>query len=309
MSLNAQEQSALQFATADSSEHLEETDQNILAVGFKAALHAGRLIQTARAQEDFETEMKDDQSKVTNVDRNGELLIASVIKRHFKDHQMTGEELHHAAQDHENFSWGVDPVDGTNAFTMHETGVSVSISVMKGNQVKMGLVYAPFYGRLFYALGDQPSRLLEQQANFGVQGYANIPHGYNLPIASLLKVEGISINLHPRTTSQTLHSVLQKDLHRKDLGRIREVGGSIAAQIANSVKGNNAFVCDWGKKPAAHHDLAAAAKIARNAKGSVINFDGNDIPNIGHTGLLIASISKELNLKILKMIRESVGAY
>ncbi len=88
---------------------------------------------------------------VTEADREAERAIRDLIGARFPDHGIVGEELDNKASGGD-FTWIVDPIDGTRAFI---TGVPVwgtLIGLMVGGRPVAGLMAQPFTGEVFLSL-------------------------------------------------------------------------------------------------------------------------------------------------------------
>jgi myo-inositol-1(or 4)-monophosphatase len=87
---------------------------------------------------------------VTDVDRKCEGIIIDSITREFPSHSILAEE----SGEHNPggfFKWIVDPLDGTTNYTHGFPVFCVSIGVMSGDSVRVGVVYDPMRDELFTA--------------------------------------------------------------------------------------------------------------------------------------------------------------
>jgi histidinol phosphatase-like enzyme (inositol monophosphatase family) len=88
---------------------------------------------------------------VTEADREAELAIRELIGGRFPDHGIVGEEWD-AKDTSSEFTWIIDPIDGTRAFI---TGVPVwgtLIGLMVGGKSVAGLMAQPFTGEVYLSL-------------------------------------------------------------------------------------------------------------------------------------------------------------
>jgi myo-inositol-1(or 4)-monophosphatase len=76
---------------------------------------SGDFIRPFFANPDLEVELKDDQSPVTAADRGAEELMRRMIRLKFPGHGILGEEFGPENEGAE-FTWTLDPVDGTRSF-------------------------------------------------------------------------------------------------------------------------------------------------------------------------------------------------
>jgi histidinol-phosphatase len=84
-------------------------------VMLEAARRAGELSLTYFQRADLSVDWKANSTEVTEADREGELLIRSMIEKAFPGDAIVGEE--HAARGGESgWTWYIDPIDGTRSF-------------------------------------------------------------------------------------------------------------------------------------------------------------------------------------------------
>jgi myo-inositol-1(or 4)-monophosphatase len=87
----------------------------------------------------FDTEMKGDVDPVTQVDRDAETAIRSVIGSHFPDDHVLGEEGGGDDWRHGRV-WIVDPLDGTVNFVHRLPQVAVSVALWSDGRPLVGVI-------------------------------------------------------------------------------------------------------------------------------------------------------------------------
>ena len=86
---------------------------------------------------------------VTDADRAFEKFISKEIKKKFPSHQIIGEEFGHK-KTKSDFSWVIDPIDGTRSFVIGNPTWSNLISLnYKGNPV-LGLANFPILKKYYF---------------------------------------------------------------------------------------------------------------------------------------------------------------
>ncbi len=91
---------------------------------------------------------------VTEADRAAELAIRQTIEHSFPDHAIIGEE-HALKTGSSDFSWIIDPIDGTRAFISGLPVWGTLIGVAHQQKLFAGLMAQPFIGETFLALDGQ----------------------------------------------------------------------------------------------------------------------------------------------------------
>ncbi|MBR9692634.1 inositol monophosphatase [Candidatus Woesearchaeota archaeon] len=109
-----------------------------LDVAIDAAKKAGE-IHKKYFQHQVEIEVKEDKSLVSTADKESEAVIIETIKATFPDHAFFGEETGKSGDS--EYTWVIDPLDGTHHFLRGIDHFSVLIALMKGDEVIMGVSY------------------------------------------------------------------------------------------------------------------------------------------------------------------------
>lgn len=87
---------------------------------------------------------------VTIADTEAEKKIVSIIRRYFPGHNILAEEGKYKKGACE-YTWVIDPLDGTSNFASGLPIFCVSIALVKNNQPVIGVVYDPTRDELFFA--------------------------------------------------------------------------------------------------------------------------------------------------------------
>lgn len=87
---------------------------------------------------------------VTNVDKECELLIRKELKRYYPDYNFFGEELGFE-DNNSDFTFYIDPIDGTNQFIKKSGHYAVIIGLVEGKNPVQSVVYLPAKNELYSA--------------------------------------------------------------------------------------------------------------------------------------------------------------
>jgi histidinol phosphatase-like enzyme (inositol monophosphatase family) len=87
---------------------------------------------------------------VTVADRAAEAVIRAEIGRAHPDHGIRGEE-HGWQQGTSNYTWVIDPIDGTRSFILGQMHWATLIALNDGERVVVGVAHQPFVGESFVA--------------------------------------------------------------------------------------------------------------------------------------------------------------
>lgn len=135
-----------------------------LAAAINAARAAEKVILN-HYQTSIKVELKSDFSPVTVADVEAEKAIKAVLVEEFPDYGFYGEETGRDRADAE-YTWLVDPIDGTKCFIRQRPFFSTQIALYRNGEVVLGVSNSPAYGEFAYAergcgafLNDAPIRV------------------------------------------------------------------------------------------------------------------------------------------------------
>ena len=122
-----------------------------LNIAVKAARRAATVINRASTQLDLLTvQSKSPNDFVTEVDRAAEQAIIEVLRDAFPGHGILAEESGESGPESE-FTWIIDPLDGTTNFIHGLPQYAVSIAQTKNGVLEHAVVYDPNTNELFTA--------------------------------------------------------------------------------------------------------------------------------------------------------------
>jgi myo-inositol-1(or 4)-monophosphatase len=90
---------------------------------------------------------------VTVADRGAEAVIRAAIARAHPDHGIRGEE-HGWQKGASNYTWVIDPIDGTKSFILGQLHWATLIALNDGARPVVGVVHQPFVGETFVGTAD-----------------------------------------------------------------------------------------------------------------------------------------------------------
>lgn len=125
--------------------------EKVARVAELAADQAGVVLMElyGRAQIEYKGEI----DLVTEADKKAEELIVGVIREHFPEHGIFGEEsgAHDEGSAAGEICWYIDPIDGTTNYAHGLPLFAVSIGVAVRNRVEVAVVYNPAYNEKYVA--------------------------------------------------------------------------------------------------------------------------------------------------------------
>lgn len=124
----------------------------LIEVAFKAALQGGAAILNVYGSEDFDIEIKGDNSPLTRADRAANDCITAVLSG-TKIPVISEEDVrNHTFEERENWTqcWIVDPLDGTKEFIKRNGEFTVNIALVVNGKAECGVIYVPATDTLYY---------------------------------------------------------------------------------------------------------------------------------------------------------------
>lgn len=115
---------------------------------------------------DLEIQSKDDNSPLTKADRAANEVICNGLEKLIPSHPIISEENKQLGfdirKDYE-YTWMVDPLDGTKEFIKRNGEFTVNIALIKDGKVIMGVVYAPVLNETYWAIKGEGAFLIDQE--------------------------------------------------------------------------------------------------------------------------------------------------
>ncbi|WP_430410917.1 3'(2'),5'-bisphosphate nucleotidase CysQ [Kordia sp.] len=127
--------------------------QSHLYNAIEAAVHAGSIIMDIYENENFEIEIKPDDSPVTIADKKASEYIEQALKS--TNIPVISEEGEHSSYEirkHWSQCWCVDPLDGTREFIKRNGEFTVNIALIDNDKPILGIIYIPVTKTLYFAI-------------------------------------------------------------------------------------------------------------------------------------------------------------
>jgi len=215
----------------------------------------------------------------TKADVETEAKVIAAIEELFPDYNIHGEESG-TIDNNSDYTFYIDPLDGTNNFSLNLPVFSTSVGLVKGNTVVFGLVHNPFLKASYYAFPGQGAFL--NGARINVNQESNIHNttieyncGYNTPVLRVSSVRNKLADLNIKRqlslwspayalcllASGKIEALINEDNDIYDYvaGKliVQEAGGNVTRQDGNQETDmkNDKFVASNGS--AIHSDLVS----------------------------------------------------
>ena len=125
---------------------------DLLIKAINASIKGGHAIMDVYAS-DFAVEHKDDKSPLTLADKNGN----EVIEHHLLGTDIPflseeGAKITYSERKDWEYSWLVDPLDGTKEFVRRNGEFTVNIALIHNGNPIIGVIYVPVKKELYFAM-------------------------------------------------------------------------------------------------------------------------------------------------------------
>lgn len=223
-------------------------------------------------------DVKDDASPVTIADKSIETALRDAITTHYPAHGLIGEE-HGSINLDSDFTWVIDPIDGTRAFSCGNPLFGTLIALLHAGQPVIGVIDLPVLDQQWLGIDGQPTRL---------NGAAVRTHDVSQLADARLTT----------TSTEALGDNLPRFMRLSKAARVTGSGGD-CANYAHLASGWNDCVAECGLNL---YDIMAVIPVITGAGGVVSQWDGTPIRLHGYDGTALASASAALHDEAVKTL-------
>lgn len=213
----------------------------------------------------------------TNVDIEVEKLIVKEIEKQYPDHSIVGEELGNKKRSSQ-YTWYIDPLDGTKNYFNKIPLFGVSIALAKNNKLVLGVINLPALNELYYAEEGSGAYLNDKK----------------IIISNKKDFEECILGSNPGYARSKYESAIYRAIARKVSST--RIFGCATVDLCFLASGKidiymNSLLNPW--------DFAAGVLIAKEAGAEITTNKGNQI-ELHKTDIILAN--KHLHQEVLKII-------
>lgn len=263
--------------------------QPIVNVALRAARSAGQIItRNVDRIDELNVKEKTKNDLVSEIDRQAEVVIIDTINSYYPDHSILAEEsgTHQKASE---FTWIIDPLDGTINFLHGIPHHCTSIAIKRGSIIEHGVIVDHLRNEEFFASRGEGSQLNGKR----IRSSTTTSLGKAM-VATGMPWKG------QEEHGKTFASISQE---LADKSRAVRRMGSAALDLAYIASGRTDVYVEIGVQP---WDIAAGALIVREAGGFVTDLIGGE--NYLTTGNIIASTPR-LFKPVARLIRQQIESH
>ena len=209
----------------------------------------------------LKVEQKQGNDFVSEVDREAETIIVDALHKAFPDHAIVGEEHGQSvsASNGSEYTWVIDPLDGTTNYLQGIPHFCISIAAMKGKQFEHAVIVDPLRNEEFVASRGSGAQL----------------NGRRIRVSANPKIEDavLSTGIPPGSVASRLDPYMRMMTHFTGNCRAIRRLGSAALDLAYVAAGRVDGFWEIGLQP---WDISAGVLLVREAGGFVGDLAGGD---------------------------------
>lgn len=259
----------------------------LLNTAITAARQAGQIIlRHLDLLDRIQINEKHGQEIFSEVDIKAEQAIIQILRKAYPSHGILAEESGTYEPEAE-YTWIIDPLDGTKNYIQGFPSFAVSIACKINNRIEHGVIYDPLRHECFAASRGRGARLDDRRIRVSSQ-------------KDLLKAL-IGAGLHGHRPDKIPHALSILEALLGHCGGLRR-SGSAALDLAYVACGRLDGFWEFGLRP---WDIAAATLIIKEAGGLVSDIHGGE--TFLKTGDIAAG-SPKIFKALLQLINQSLTA-
>jgi histidinol phosphatase-like enzyme (inositol monophosphatase family) len=217
---------------------------------------------------------------VTAADRDAETVMRAMVEEAHPDHTFIGEEFG-TRTGSSDFTWVVDPIDGTRSFIIGVPLWGTLIGLMRGGRPLVGLMNQPFTGERFVA---------------GPEGARYLRAGESLPLrtSATTRIEDAHLgSTNPHLFADGFERGAFERI--RDSVRMTRYGGDCYFYCMVAA-GHLDLVIECGLNA---YDIVGLIPIIESAGGVVTTWEGRPATDGGR---IVAAANRELHQKALDLL-------
>lgn len=259
----------------------------LLANAYNAAIRAGARILDIYHSDDFNINLKSDNTPITLADREAHTLIKNYLSQtRIPLLSEEGRNLLYEERCNWDLFWLIDPLDGTKEFIRRDNGeFTVNIALMIDNEPFMGIVYAPCFNRMYFGDMERGAFCKEdvkpdKDAEFTINEiYASVKQ---LPVAEK-KNTPVKVVISRSHVSPETHHFIGRVKEKFGDAEVLESGSSLKfCMVAEGtadyyVRTTNTF--EWDTAAGDAIATASGAKTLKIGPRDILRYNKEDLAN------------------------------
>lgn len=224
-------------------------------------------------------ETKAGEYPVTVADREVELRLRQLIKENYSQHQIIGEEFANQ-QGSSAYTWVIDPIDGTVAFSSGKPSYTTLIALLENDKPLIGIIDQPIINERFSAITANGALLNQGKITTSSQRQLK-----------LARLNATTPYMFTSDDEQKKFELLRKQVRITSFGGDAYAFGLLAA-------GHIDIILEADLQ---YYDIAALIPVISEAGGIISDWQGKPLSK-NFNGQCLACANYELQQQVLELI-------
>ncbi|PPR30349.1 MAG: Fructose-1,6-bisphosphatase/inositol-1-monophosphatase [Alphaproteobacteria bacterium MarineAlpha6_Bin6] len=258
---------------------MKKLENKYLKIAHECAEASGKIIKKYFRKK-VKIEIKNDNTPVTKADKEAEKKIRDIIRKKSPECGYFGEETGKYNIDNE-YTWVIDPIDGTKSFITGKPLFGTLIGLMKNNRPYLGVLNQPILKERWVGIANKESR-------------------FN------------NVKVKTRNCKKLKGSKMYATSPMMFVGKNQKVYRNVRAKIGETLFGADCYahglmasgfidvLLEANLKP---YDYIASAAIVSGAGGKFTDWQGNEL-NLKSDGRIIAAGDAKIHNQLIKVIKK-----
>lgn len=210
----------------------------------------------------FTVEIKEDDSPVTDADKNSDKVIRSHLLKCFPDHAfLSEEESDDLSRLNKDLIFIIDPLDGTKDFVNHDDEFAINLALCYKHEIVASVTAIPVYHKIYYALKNRGAYKLDTETNVCERIFVNDKKNDLIVFKSRYHAFENEAEVYAR--------------HKDRIKEVKDAGSSYKACLIAEGKGEITYRLNKGTK---EWDTASFTLLIEEAGGYVLDLNKKRIP-------------------------------
>jgi 3'(2'), 5'-bisphosphate nucleotidase len=239
----------------------------LLKTSILAALEAGKEILEIYKSDDFEVEIKGNNSPLTKADKaSHNVLVSYLEKTGIPILSEEGKSISYEERKDWNQLWILDPIDGTKEFIKRNDEFTVNIALVENQKTILGVIFVPALGDLYFSTIELGAfKINVDLSSFDVNSI--IESGAKLPLQREDKIFTVVASRSHMSKETEYYVSEMKELH----GKVKLISKGSSLKLCMVAEGK--ADCYPRFAPTMEWDTAAGQAICEHAGFDVIDWE------------------------------------
>ncbi len=248
----------------------------------KTAVDAGRAILQIYNYENFDIELKSDNSPLTKADKKAHEIIVEALKQ-TNIPVLSEESEDKAFENRKDWSrfWLVDPLDGTKEFIKRNGEFTVNIALIENGIATAGIIYVPVSRELYFGVRNQAAYKIIITENTDIEDLvAQFTESKKIQVRNAKdKLTIVGSRSHKSEETTAFINQVEKNFNTEMLSRGSSLKICMIAEGKAQLYPRFAPTMEWDTAAGHAIAVAAGAEIINRDTGRELHYNKENLRN------------------------------